>query len=102
MAHLRDNQVDLRFLSDQDKRDFQQGGGYGAQVTAYKRAKQRVGDMNYRAQMQERTTTQTPGTGGFTGGIEQQQDRYREIGLEKSRAKSLRPDLDDNLYDIYS
>lgn len=102
MSNLRNDRVDLRYLSDQDKRDFQQGGGYGSQVSAYKRARQYQGNMAYKAKQQQRTTTQTPGTGGFTGGIEQQQDRYREIGQEKRKAQSMRPDMDNSIYDIYN
>lgn len=102
MSNLRNEPVDLRYLSDQDKRDFQKGGGYGEQLRAYKRARAYQGNMAYNAKRQERTTAQTPGTGGFTGGIQQQQDRYREIGQEKARAKSFRPEMDNSIYDIYS
>lgn len=102
MSNLRNKPTDLRYLSDQDKRDFQKGGGYGEQVQAYKRARQYQGNMAYNAKRQERTTVQTPGTGGQGAGIEQQQKRYREIGQDRRQSQSFRPDLEDNLYDIYS
>ena len=101
MSNLRNKPVDQRYLSDQDKSDYRKGGGYGEQLTAYKRARQYQGNMAYNAKRQERTTKQTPGTGGFTGGIYQQQDRYREIGRDNQRAKSNRPDMDISIYDIY-
>ena len=102
MSNIRNNSVDLRYLSDQDKRDFQKGGGYGEQLKAHKRARAYQGNMAYNAKRQEKTTTQTPGTGGFTGGIEQQQERYREIGQNKARTKAFRPEMDDSIYDIYN
>ena len=37
-------------------------------------------------------TEQKPGTGGFTQGIAKQQQRLREVGQEKRRAESLRPE----------
>lgn len=101
MSAFRNTPVDLRYLSDQDKSNFKRGGGYGQQVTALKRAKAYKGRMAYDAKRQERTTTQTPGTGGFTKGIALQQQRNREIGQEQSRAESLRPDMENNIYDIY-
>lgn len=102
MANTRTDQVDLRRLSDQDKHDFQKGGGYKDQVSALKRARAYQGNMAYNAKRQEKTTTQTPGTGGISPGIGMQQERYREIGREKAAARSNRPDLENNMYDIYS
>ena len=102
MANTRTDQVDLRRLSDQDKHDFQKGGGYGEQVSALKRARAYQGNMAYAAKRQEKTTTQTPGTGGMSPGIGIQQERYREIGRENEAAKGNRPDLENSMYDIYS
>lgn len=102
MANDRTDQVDLRRLSDQDKHDFQKGGGYGEQVSALKRARAYQGNMAYAAKRQEKTTTQTPGTGGMSPGIGIQQERYREIGRENEAAKGNRPDLENSMYDIYS
>ena len=101
MSNIRNKPIDQRYLSDQDKEGYRKGGGYAKQVTAYKRAKQYQGNMAYNAKRQERTTTQTPGTGGFTGGIFQQQERYRNIGRDNAQAKSNRPDMDNSIYDIY-
>ena len=101
MSNLRNKPIDQRYLSDQDKADYRRGGGASSQARALKRAKAYQGNMAYNAKRQERTTTQTPGTGGFTGGIAQQQERYREIGRDNQRAKSNRPDMDNSIYDIY-
>ncbi len=37
-------------------------------------------------------TEQRPGTGGFTAGIQRQQERLRIKGQEERRAKSFRPE----------
>ena len=101
MSNLRNKPIDQRYLSDQDKDAYQRGGGAAKQQRALQRAKAYQGQMAYNAKRQERTTTQTPGTGGFKGGLAMQQERYREIGRDKQRAKSNRPDLDNSIYDIY-
>ena len=101
MSNLRNKPIDQRYLSDQDKDAYRRGGGAAKQQQALKRAKAYQGQMAFNAKRQERTTTQTPGTGGFTGGIEQQQERYREIGRDNQRTKSNRPDMDNSIYDIY-
>lgn len=101
MSNLRNKPIDQRYLSDQDKSDYKRGGGAAKQQQALKRAKAYQGMMAYNSKRQEKTTTQTPGTGGFTGGIAQQQERYRQIGRDNQRNKSNRPDLDDSIYDIY-
>ena len=101
MSNIRNKPIDQRYLSDEDKEAYQKGGGYSKQVKAYKKARAYQGNMAYNAKRQERTTSQTPGTGGFTGGIYQQQERYRQIGQENRQAKSNRPDMDNSIYDIY-
>ena len=99
MANVLSKRTDLRYLSDQDKSDLQRGGGRSQQETAYKRARAYKGNMAQNAKRPERTTTQTPGTGGFTAGIETQQQRYREMGQENERAEGLMPDKDTSIYD---
>ena len=84
MSNLRNKPIDQRYLSDQDKDAYQRGGGAAKQQRALQRAKAYQGQMAYNAKRQERTTTQTPGTGGFKGGLAMQQERYREIGRECS------------------
>ena len=101
MSNLRNKPIDQRYLSDQDKDAYQRGGGAAKQQRALQRAKAYQGQMAYNAKRQERTTTQTPGTGGFTGGLAMQQERFREIGRDNQKAKSNRPDLDNSIYDIY-
>ena len=101
MSNLRNKPIDQRYLSDQDKADYRRGGGASSQARALKRAKAYQGNMAYKAKRDIRTTQKTPGTGGFTGGIQQQQERYRQMGAERSRAQSNRPDMDNSIYDIY-
>lgn len=101
MSAFRNEPVDLRYLSDQDKQDFQRGGGYGEQVSNYKRARMNKGRLAYDAKRQIRTTSQTPGTGGQPADIAVQQERNRRIGVERDSAKAQRPQMDNSMYDIY-
>ena len=39
-----------------------------------------------------RTTERAPGTGGFSAGIGIQQQRLRELGADKRRSESFRPE----------
>ena len=68
---------------------------------AYKRARAMNAANKMRANRQQRTTTQTPGTGGQSPGIGIQQQRYREMGQENQRQEQNRPPKDDSMYDIY-
>ena len=77
------------------------GGGKRSAEKAQSYLRAYKGQMDYAAKRQERTTTQTPGTGGMTQGLGIQQERQRQIGADKQRAKDLRPDMEDNIYDIY-
>ena len=101
MSAFRNEPVDLRYLSDQDKQDFQKGGGYGEQVSSYKRARAQKGQLAYEAKRPIRTRSKTPGTGGQSAGIAIQQERYRRIGEQNAADKSNRPQKDANIYDIY-
>ena len=86
-----------------DRSDFKRGGGYGQQQRALKRAKAYRGQMSFNAKRQERTTTQTPGTGGQSAGLGIQQQRNREIGQENRRTEGFRPEMTDDIYsDIYA
>ena len=101
MSAFRNTPIDRRRLSDQDKNDFNRGGGYGEQATNYKRARINKGILAYDAKRQERTTPQTPGTGGQSAGIAIQQERNRRIGVQRDNEKAKRPQMDNSMYDIY-
>ena len=85
--NLRNAKVDKRRLKAED-RNFDTS----RRERAFKAAKQRRGGLAYAANRQQRTTKQTPGTGGFTGGIAIQQQRMRDMGQQAARAKGLRPE----------
>ena len=103
MAGFRTEKTDLRRLSDQDKDAMQRTGAVGKQRQALKRARAWNGSQAYAANGPKRTEIRTPGTGGQSAGIGIQQERYREIGQDKQKSESFRPEMSDNIYeDIYS
>ena len=85
----------------QDRADLNKGGGYASEVREDKQVRGIKGSMDYSAKQQENTTPQTPGTGGMTQGLSIQQERQRKMGEAKERAQNFRPDMDENIYDIY-
>ena len=85
--NLRNAPIDKRRLKAED-REF----NTSRRQAAVKRAKQRRGSAAYARNRQMKTTTQRPGTGGFTQGISIQQARLREKGLDVKRSKGLRPE----------
>jgi hypothetical protein len=48
------------------------------------------------------STPQTPGTGGMGVGLGAQIERNREIGTNKRKSESFRPEMDNVYEDIYS
>ncbi len=101
MSAFRNAPIDQRRLNMKDRRDLRTGGGKSSEERAQSYLRAYKGQMDYEGKRQERTTTQTPGTGGMTQGLGIQQERQRQIGADKQRAKDLRPDMEDNIYDIY-
>lgn len=101
MSAFRNAPIDQRRLNMRDRSDLRSGGGKANEEKAQSYLRAYKGQMDYEGKRQERTTTQTPGTGGMTQGLSIQQDRQRQIGDEKRRAKELRPEIEDNIYDIY-
>ena len=101
MSAFRNKPIDRRRLNKRDRSDLNQSGGYVAQVQAHRRAKAYNAQNKLLANRDQRTTTQTPGTGGFTQGLGIQQQRNREIGQERQASEGLRPDMDNSIYDIY-
>ena len=94
--------VDRRRLSDQDKSDYNGSGAYGERASAVKRVKAYRGDRAYQAKRPQASTPQTPGTGGMGVGLGAQIERNREIGSNKRKSESFRPDMDNIYKDIYS
>ena len=85
----------------QDRRDLNAGGGYEAQQEAYQRARAYNASQRILRNRDIKTTTQRPGTGGQSPGIGIQQERYRDIGRQNDRQASMRPKVDDTIYDVY-
>jgi len=100
-AGIRNKPVDRRYLSDQDKSDYNNSGEYSKRASAVKRAKSYRGNMAYQNNRPKSTVTRTPGTGGFGVGLGAQISRNREIGAAKRKSEALRPGLDNSLADIY-
>ena len=83
-AGLRNKPVDRRYLSDQDKSDYNNSGEYGQAAKALSRARQYRGQQAYQRNRRPDTQGRTPGTGGFTVGLGPQQARNREIGIARN------------------
>ena len=101
MNNFSNKPIDRRRMNMKDRSDYNRGGGYGSDMTAYKRTRAINAGNAMAAGRQERTTTQTPGTGGFTAGLAIQQERYRRMGQDNQRVEGMRPKVDDSMYDIY-
>ena len=89
-AGLRNTPVDRRYLSDQDKSDYNNGGGYSKAAQAVGRARAYRGQMAYQQNRPGNTVTRTPGTGGFDRGISVQQKRLRKSGQDNSSPFKLK------------
>ena len=98
-SNLRNKPVDRRYLSDQDKNDYNQSGEYGRRASALSRARGRKGQMAYQANRPMNTQGRTPGTGGFSAGIGIQQQRLGEFGRSQKSDYSLK--APSNKGDIY-
>lgn len=85
-ANLRNNKIDRRRLSAQDRRTYkpQQRAQAVARTKAYR------GAIAQQRNSDKFRTEQKPGTGGFTQGLGIQIERLREIGDENRRAEELR------------
>ena len=89
--NLRNKPVDRRYLSDQDKSDYNQSGEYGRRATALSRARGRKGQMAYQANRPINTTTRRGGTGGFSDGIGIQQERLKKFGNSQRSDFQVKP-----------
>ena len=98
---VKNGPVDRRRLSDQDKAAYNQSGAYGERATAVARTRAYRGNMAYRAKTPPAATEQTPGTGGLGVGLGAQVERNQEIGANKRKSESYRPDKPDIKSSIY-
>ena len=99
---VKNGPVDRRRLSDQDKQAYNSSGAYGERAQAVGRTRAYRGDRAYQAKRPQAATPQTPGTGGMGVGLGAQIERNREIGTNKRKSESFRPDMDNVYKDIYS
>ena len=101
-AGIRNKPVDRRYLSDQDKSDYNQSGAYGKRAQAVGRARAYRGNLAYAANAPQRTVVHTPGTGGMGVGLGAQIQRNQEIGTQNARMEGFKPEKVKNIYkDIY-
>lgn len=98
-TNLRNKPVDRRYLSDQDKRDYNQSGEYSSHATALSRARQRRGQMAYQSNRPMNTQGRTPGSGSFNAKGELQQRRLGKYGQSKRSDFQVKPP--SNKGDIY-
>ena len=100
-AGIKNKPVDRRYLSDQDKSDYNQGA-YQDRARAVGRARAYRGNVAYQAHAPERTVVHTPGTGGQGVGLGAQIQRNQEIGAQNRRMKGFKPEIKDIYKDLYS
>jgi len=101
VSAFRSEPIDRRRLNMRDRSDLNRGGGRQSEERAQRYLRAYKGQMDYEGKRQENTTPQTPGTGGMTQGLGIQQQRQREIGDANRRSEGFKPDLEENIYDIY-
>ena len=100
---VKNGPVDRRRLSDQDKEAYNSSGAYGERAQAVGRTRAYRGRRAYDAKRPIASTPQTPGSGSLNpNGEGIQQERNRQVGVEKRRSESFRPDMDNVYEDIYS
>jgi len=99
---VKNGPVDRRRLSDQDKEAYNQSGAYGERASAVKRVKAYRGDRAYQAKRPVASTPHTPGTGGMGVGLGAQIQRNQEIGANKRKSESFRPEMDNVYKELYS
>ena len=85
-AALRTKPLDRRRLTANDRAVYSPRN----RLSAISKVKQYKAYNNWMANKKPFATEQTPGTGGFTGGLWQQQERLAQRGKENQRQESLR------------
>ena len=98
---VKNGPVDRRRLSDQDKSAYNRSGAYGERATAVARTRARRGNMAYKAKAPVAATAQEPGSGGMGVGLGAQIGRNQEIGANKRKSESFRPNKPDIKSHIY-
>ena len=85
-TNLRNKPLDRRRLSAEDRAQ------YSPRAKAKNVAKARLnrGNLAFENKVQRGRQERRPGTGGFTAGIQTQQQRVREEGQKLARSKQLR------------
>ena len=79
-----------------DRRRLRAGDSYTPSQRGPAIAKQRAAQFKFDAQREPFRTEQTPGTGGFTGGLETQIMRNQMASYDKARSESFRPETEIN------
>ena len=87
MVNLRNKPVDRRRLDGPSRWSYR----HQERAKAVKLAQARRGYMAQSENSDKFRTERKPGTGGFTGGLNIQQQRMRDVGDENRRAESFRP-----------
>ena len=87
-ASFRTQPIDRRRMTAKDRAIYKPN----QRLSAISRAKQYQAANAYRERKKPFATEQKPGTGGFTGGLWQQQERLAKQGNEKRRMESFRPE----------
>ena len=85
-TNLRNKPLDRRRLSAEDRAQY----APREKAKNVAQARLRRGNLAFENKVRRGRQEQTPGTGGFTAGIETQQQRVREKGQELARSKQLR------------
>lgn len=85
-ASLRTKPLDRRRLTANDRAIYNPKN----RLSAIAKVKQYKAHNAWMAQKKPFATEQKPGTGGFTGGLWQQQQRLRDKGNEKMRVEQYR------------
>lgn len=85
-TNLRNKPVDKRRLNAQDRAQYQ--GREKAKTVAQARLKR--GQLAWENKVPVGRQERRPGTGGFTAGIQTQQQRVRDEGQKLQRSKQLR------------
>ena len=85
-TNLRNKPLDRRYLTAEDKAQYRPR----QKAKSVAQARKRRGQLAWQSKVQTGRQERNPGTGGFTAGIETQQQRVREKGQELARSKQLR------------
>jgi hypothetical protein len=85
-TNLRNKPLDRRRLSAEDRAQY----APRAKAKNVAQARLRRGQLAFENKVQRGRQERRPGTGGFTAGIQTQQQRVREEGQKLARSKQLR------------